>query len=184
MSIVTESTTKRLIAELYTVEGKAEVVHGGIIRMSPTGARPSRAGGAVYASLRAGEKRIGGWAYSDNVAYVIDLPNRKSFSPDASFVVGREPDMKFIQGAPDFAAEVRSEGDYGSEAKRELAAKRSDYFAAGTKVVWDVDLLSEDVVRKYHADSAGTPTVFRRGEHAEAEPAVPGWRFPVDELFD
>jgi len=26
--------------------------------------------------------------------------------------------------------------------------------------------------------------VFRRGEVADAEPAVPGWRMPVDELFE
>ena len=55
--------------------------------------------------------------------------------------------------APVFAVEVRSEGDYGPAAEREMAAKRADYFAAGTKVVWDVDLLSDDVVRVYRADS-------------------------------
>ena len=40
--------------------------------------------------------------------------------------------MKFFQGAPVFAVEVRSEGDYGPRAEREMAAKRADYFAAGT----------------------------------------------------
>jgi hypothetical protein len=25
--------------------------------------------------------------------------------------------------------------------------------------------------------------MFRRGDIADAEPAVPGWRMPVDELF-
>jgi hypothetical protein len=38
------------------------------------------------------------------------------------------------------------------------------------------------VIRVYRQDDAD-PTVYRRGEIAEAEPAVPGWRFPVDELF-
>jgi hypothetical protein len=65
-----------------------------------------------------------------------------------------------------------------------MAAKRADYFAAGKKVVWDVDLLSDEVVRKYTATSTDSPTIFRRGERAEAEPAVPGWTFSVDELFD
>ena len=50
---------------------------------------------------------------------------------------------------PLFAVEVRSENDYGPAAEREMAAKRADYFAAGTRVVWDVDLLGEDVVRVY-----------------------------------
>ena len=90
--------------------------------------------------------------------------------------------MKFVQGAPAFAVEVRSEGDYGPAAEEAMARKRADYFAAGTLVVWDVDLLSEDVVRVHRA---GRPvTVYRRGETAEAEPAVPGWRMAVDELFE
>ncbi len=82
-----------------------------------------------------------------------------------------------------FAAEVRSEGDYGPIAEREIAAKRADYFAAGTLVVWDVDLLSGDVVRVYRAGEPDNPAIYHRGEQAEAEPAVPGWNMPVDDLF-
>jgi Uma2 family endonuclease len=92
--------------------------------------------------------------------------------------------MKFLSEAPVFAVEVRSEGDYGPKAEREIDAKRADYFAAGTKVVWDVDLLSEDVIRVYRANAPEQPTAFRRGETAEAEPAVPGWKSVVNELFD
>ena len=64
-----------------------------------------------------------------------------------------------------------------------MAQKRADYFAAGTLVVWDVDLLSDDVVRVYRASDPETPTNYRRGEVAEAEPAVPGWTMAVDDLF-
>ena len=152
--------------------------------MSPTGDMPSSAGGAIYASLLVYARQHGGRAYPDNAAFLVELPNRKSFSPDAAYYTGPRTRMKFLQGAPDFAAEVRSEGDYGSAAEREITAKRDDYFAAGTKVVWDVDLLSDDVVRVYRAGAPQTPTVYRRGETAEAEPAVPGWKFVVDELFD
>jgi Uma2 family endonuclease len=63
-----------------------------------------------------------------------------------------------------------------------MADKRADYFAAGTQVVWDVDPLAETVT-VYRATVPDQPTVYRRGEVAEAEPAVPGWRVPVDELF-
>jgi Uma2 family endonuclease len=184
MSTITDATTEQLIAELYTTAGKAEIVGGRIVMMSPTGDMPSSAGGAIYASLRVCAKRSGGRAYTNNVAFLVDLPNRKSFCPDASYYTGPRTKMKFLSGTPDFAAEVRSEGDYGPAAEREMAAKRADYFAAGTKVVWDVDLLSDDVVRVYRADSPELPAIYRRGETAEAEPAVPGWQFPVDELFD
>ena len=91
--------------------------------------------------------------------------------------------MKFHQGPPTFAAEVRSENDYGPAVERTMAAKHADYFAAGTEVVWDVDLLSDDVVRVYRRDDPESPTVYRRGDRAEAEPAVPGWAMAVEDLF-
>ena len=56
------------------------------------------------------------------------------------------------------------------------------YFQAGTKVVWDVDPVAEEV-RVYRADAPITPTVYRPGQLAEAEPAVPGWTVGVTWLF-
>lgn len=53
---------------------------------------------------------------------------------------------KFLQGTPIFAVEVRSEGNYGVTAQRHSAVKRRDYFAAGTLVVWDVDVLRDEPV--------------------------------------
>ena len=91
--------------------------------------------------------------------------------------------MEFLEGAPIFAVEVRSKTIYGPAAEQAMAAKRTDYFACGTLVVWDVDLLTEDVVKVYRASNPDNPTIYRRGDIAEAEPAVPGWRMPVDDLF-
>ena len=91
--------------------------------------------------------------------------------------------MKFYKSAPVFAVEVRSDGDYGPRAERQMAKKRADYFAAGTLVVWDVDLLSDNVVRVFRSTDRAKPTIYRRGEIAEAEPSVPGWTMPVDDLF-
>jgi Uma2 family endonuclease len=88
-----------------------------------------------------------GYAIADNVGFRADLPNRESFSPDAAWYIGELTGMKFLEGAPVFAAEVRSEYNYGRVAERELADKRKDYFAAGTKCVWDVDMQSPDVVK-------------------------------------
>lgn len=92
--------------------------------------------------------------------------------------------MKFFEGAPVFAVEVRSEQDYGLKADAELAAKRRDYFASGTLVIWDVDLLGPDIVRVYQSASPNQPAIYRRGDLAEAKPAVPGWTMPVDDLFE
>jgi Uma2 family endonuclease len=179
MSTKTEAT----IEDLYRIDGKAEIVNGEIVQMSPTGGLPNQAASEIFASLREYARRTkSGRAINDNAAFVVNLPHRKSFSPDAAFYVG-EITMKFFEGAPVFAVEVRSEGDYGARAEREMARKRADYFATGTRVVWDVDLLSDEVVRSYRADDPDRPRVFRRGEIADAEPAVPGWTMPVDDLF-
>ena len=64
-----------------------------------------------------------------------------------------------------------------------MAAKRRDYIAAATQVVWDVDVLKSEAVRVYRAADPDTPAVNRRGDIAEAEPAVPGWTMPVESLF-
>jgi Uma2 family endonuclease len=173
------------VKDLYNVpeNGKAEIVNGELILMSPTGGIPGRASGKIYHSLDSYEHRTGeGYAFGDNVGFLVDLPNRKSFSPDAAFYKG-ELSMSFLEGAPIFAVEVNSENDYGNVAEEKIAQKRADYFAAGTIVVWDVDLLNYDVIKVYRANAADTPTIYRRGQIAEAEPAVPGWRMPVDDLF-
>ena len=91
--------------------------------------------------------------------------------------------MKFLEGAPIFAVEVRSEHDYGPNAERAIAQKRSDYFACGTLVVWDVDLLSDEVVRSYRADQPYTPSIFRHDETANAIPALEAWTLEVNQLF-
>ena len=180
MSVKVEAT----IEDLLKVKQKAEIVNGEIILMSPTGSLPGYAGDEIFSSLRQYSKRQKyGRAVGDNKAFVVNLPNRKSFSPDAAFYVGPEAGMKFYQGAPVFAVEVRSEGDHGRSADSKIAAKRADYFAAGTLVVWDVDLLSENVVRVYRATEPENATIYCRGLIAEAEPAVPGWTMFVDDLF-
>ena len=103
--------------------------------------------------------------------------------PDAAFFVGESSGPKFLEGAPVFAVEVRSEEDYGPAAEKRLAAKRADYFAAGTRVVWDVDFLRDELVRSYSAERPEDARVFRRGEAADAEPALPGWSMTVDTLL-
>src|SRR5262249_60812611 len=105
--------------------------------------------------------------------------------PDAAYYAGRRPatPMRFMEGPPAFAVEVRSENDYGPAKEAEHADKRADYFQAGTQVVWDVDPLAETVA-VYRLSAPTQPIIFKRGDVADAEPAVPGWRMAVDEIFD
>lgn len=85
--------TKRraTIEDLYNVpeHGKAEIVNGELVLMSPTGFLPARASANVYTSLRAYEREThGGFAIPDNTGFLVRLPNRDSFSPDAAFYTG------------------------------------------------------------------------------------------------
>jgi Uma2 family endonuclease len=172
------------IEDLYKVEGKAELVNGEIVEMPPSGDEPNRASVSITMSLRQYERHTGqGWAYGDGTGFTVHLPHRESFSPDAAYHLGPRTGMRFLEGAPVFAVEVRSEHDYGPAAERAMREKRADYFACGTLVVWDVDLLSPDVIKSHKASDPDNPMIFRRSDIADAEPAVPGWRMAVDELF-
>jgi Uma2 family endonuclease len=175
------------VAGLYQLphHQKAELVGGELVVMSPTGDLPNSAAGEIFVALRAHARRSGsGRAYTDNAAFLVHLPRRRSFSPDVAFYVGPRAGGRFLEGAPILAVEVRSDGDYGSRAEKAMAEKRADYFSAGTLVVWDVDVLSEERVRVFRASNPDHPAEYRRGEIAEAEPALPGWRLAVDALFD
>jgi Uma2 family endonuclease len=179
--------TKSLVDQLYEIDGKAEIVNGKIVRMMATGHLANQAAGEIYVHLRQyGRDVEQGWAYTDNMGFLVDLPNRQSFSPDASFYIGESSGMEFLKGAPIFAAEVRSKNDYGEAAERRMAEKRADYFAAGTETVWDVDLQSEaDTVRAFRDGNAEMPAAtYGRGETAKAKPALPGFEIPVDDLFE
>jgi Uma2 family endonuclease len=173
------------VDDLYAVEGKAELVDGKLLELGLTGGVHAFVALEVAASLRAHARRTGGGhgtAFGDGAGFIVDLPHRRSFSPDAAFYVG-QVSAEFLQGAPAFAVEIRSPEDFGSAAEQRLARKRADYFAAGTLVLWDVDPLRERVVRAYRASTPDTPDVFREDQEADAEPAVPGWRVRVAEIL-
>lgn len=172
-----------LVDELYRVEGKAEIVNGRLVRMSAAGGLHGNAAGLIYASLLEYARRTNqGVALPDNVGFIVNLPHRRSFSPDAAFWTGARLTRKFPEGAPIFAVEIRSPEDYGVCAEKQMAGKRADYFAAGTQAVWDVDL-EGGTVRLHLSTDPTKPLMFGRGEMANAEPVLPGWSMPVDDLF-
>jgi Uma2 family endonuclease len=185
--MATVSTARATLDDLYRVEGKAELIGGKVVELMASGWQPNRIAKRIVRSLDDyAEARGQGEAFGDGLGYAVpELPSgRESFCPDASFHDGPPPvnRMRFIDGSPTFAVDVRSEDDYGPAAEAEMAAKRDDYFQAGTKVVWDVDPVAEEV-RVYRADTPTTPTVYRPGQAAEAEPAVPGWKVDVAWVF-
>lgn len=181
----TETTRRATIEDLYNApdDGMYELVDGKLVHMPLSGFGHSRVADRIRDLLVPYEEATGsGYALSDGIGYLVDLPRRQSFGPDASYSLIKPDDEDlFITGAPVFAAEIRSKGDYGAKGDHEAAAKRDDYFAAGTRAVWDVN--RHDRTITLHTPDAEEPLVFHPGDTAHAEPALPGWRVAVDDLF-
>ena len=79
-------TARSTVTDLYRIpdKGKAELVAGELILMAPTGGVQRRAGGEIYVSLREYERRTRrGYAFPDNVGFIVNLPGRSSLSSDA-----------------------------------------------------------------------------------------------------
>lgn len=181
----THTLPRATLDDLMKVDGKAELINGRVVRLMPTGTLPTRLAKRTLIALDPHVVALAvGEAFGDSLGYAVDPPlpsGRQSFSPDVSYYLGPLPAnlMRFIEGPPTFAVEIHSENDYGPSKEREHAEKRKDYFATGTLVVWDADPLAATVTAYSSADPL-TPKVFGRGDTADAEPAVPGWRLSVD----
>src|SRR5262245_44793979 len=109
--------TRATVEDLYRAEGRAELIDGKVVELMASGDLPCDVGLNIAISLRQYAARAGqGIAKGDGQGYVVpELPSgRESFQPDASYHRGPRPKdrMHFIQGAPTFAVEVRSQGGY------------------------------------------------------------------------
>lgn len=47
----------------------------------------------------------------------------------------------------------------------------------------DGEIVLIEIVKCYTSEDPDEPRVFHRGQVADAEPALPGWSMPVDDLF-
>ncbi len=178
--------TEATVADLYRLDEdeRAELVDGELRYMAPAGGEHHYIGSKIHLRLgRYEEETASGYAMMDGLGYLVDVFGRRSFMPDVSYA-SRDAEIgpRMIGGAPIFAVEIRSPDDYGPKADAAYATKRRDYFDAGTAVVWDVDPRAR-AVRSYRADHPETPTTFHLDDTADAEPALPGWRVTVRELF-
>jgi Uma2 family endonuclease len=179
--------TAATFADLHRAGGKAELIAGKVVPLMPTGLRPGQIGGRIYRAIDDYATTAGrGLALPDNVGFAVPelASGRESFSPDAAYYFGPTPhdDMDFLPGPPALAVEVRSKGDYGAAAEDSMAAKRADYFEAGTAVVWDVDPIA-GTIRVYRAATPDRADTLGAGAAADAEPVMPGWRLSVDAVF-
>jgi Uma2 family endonuclease len=187
MNLGTSTTRRATLDDLTRVEGKVELIGGRIVQLPSSGYRQNTVAGDICSSLKEHCRATGrGVAFTDSMGFVVPelRSGRESFSPDVSYFDGPPPldERDFVAAPPTFAVEVRGKTDYGKAAERDMAAKRADYFEAGTLVVWDVDPDAR-CVRVYRAIAPERPEEFTLGQQADAEPAVPAWRIAVDSIF-
>jgi Uma2 family endonuclease len=111
--MATVSPGRATLDDLYREEGKAELIGGRIVRYMATGYLPSRVASRIFKSLDDYcDQTENGYAFNDNLGFAIPeiTSGRQSFSPDASYYDGALPLnlMRFIEGPPTLAVEVRS----------------------------------------------------------------------------
>jgi Uma2 family endonuclease len=127
-------------------------------------------------------------------------PNRLGvvYTGDTGFVLARQPDTvrgpdvaflsnareretagarPYIPGAPDLAVEVVSPSDR----TREVLGKVSDYLAAGSRVVWVVNPVREEV-SVFRSPFA--PRTLAGTDLLDGEDVLPGFSVAIDEIFE
>jgi len=99
-----------------------------------------------------------------------------SFIPAARFPYGQPLPTGYCKLVPELVAEVVSPGDHFSE----IVDRIADFRKAGTPLAWVVDPPSQTVL-VYHRK--GPVAELTGGDVLSGEEVVPGFRFPLSELF-
>ena len=102
-------------------------------------------------------------------------------APDFAFVArGRiTPEMdqtRYLDLAPDLVVEVMSPSDTA----RSVAAKVRDYINAGVRLIWVLDPRRRTV--RIHRPGE-EPRLLREGDELSGEDVLPGFTYPVADLF-
>ncbi len=164
-----------------------ELVRGVLVRMPLSGFGASSIGLLLGAELTVYVKKQGlGRVTGEQGGYRLDPahPRDTELGPDYAFVrADRLPPrtspeyMKALQLAPDLAIEVVSENQYAPG----MAAKAKTYLSFGTRLVWVVWPRYERVDVWRPSDE--TPTALGVDDTLDGEDVVPGFTYPIADLF-
>src|SRR5262245_15685175 len=123
-----------------------------------------------------------GIVYAADTGFVLARDPDTVRGPDVAYVTNERErlaggEAPYFPGAPDLAIEVISP----SERMSEVLGKVSDYLAAGSRLVWLVDPIREEV-RVFR--SPFTPRVLAADDVLDGEDVLPGFSVRVSELFE
>jgi Uma2 family endonuclease len=159
-----------------------ELVDGEVVEMSPPGAE--HGGISFQVGLIVGNfvrQRHLGRLYASETGFLIRRSPDRVRATDLAFVAssrlaaGPNP-SGYLAIAPDFVAEVVSSGDTALEVQQRV----DDWLRAGTAVVWVVYSSSRAVLIWRGLDRADRRA---NDQELDAEPALPGFRCHVRDLF-
>ena len=175
------ATEADLIAVNGRKQGIFELVDGVLVEKS-MGFRESILAATLIELLRAFVKasNLGLVTAPDGMMRLIPGLVRE---PDVAFISwDRIPGRRVPAGpigdfAPDLAIEILSI----SNTKAEMARKRREYFAAGVRLVWEVDPRARTVAVYHSAEEA---TFLDAAATLDGGEVLPGFEIPLADLFD
>jgi Uma2 family endonuclease len=163
-------------------EARYELIEGRLVPMSPTGFLHGDVALALAAALRAfvHPRRLGRIVVGE-VGFVLRRNPDTVRAADIAFVrrerlpAGDLP-RGFFEGAPDLVVEILSPSDRYTDILRKV----SEWLEAWAAMVWVVDPEHHGVM-VFRPD--GTLRLLGESDSLEGEEVLPGFRYPVGELF-
>ena len=176
------SVPVRTDAAIKEPEGLYEIVDGRVTEKT-VGFNEVHIGAELFGLLWEYTKKNGqGRAFVENMFRTKEKPVRKR-RPDVAFLSAeRWPiDRPFPRGAaldmaPDLAVEVVSPSDYASQ----VLLKIQEYFQAGVRQVWIVDLATATIT--VH-ESPTTARTYHRGDILDGGAILPGFQLTISDLL-
>lgn len=167
--------------DLPHVDGDYELVRGSLVEMTRPGGRHGLLCARVVGRLLAWCETTGGGAVLCNDhGFVLERDPDTVRGPGVAWLrperAAELPERGYLDGGPDLAVEVLSPDDR----PRAVHAKIADYLAAGSRMVWVLDPRHR-TVEVYTPE--GPPQVLRQGQALEGGDVLPGFTWPVAEVF-
>lgn len=171
--------------ELLRMPGRnpCELVAGRIVSMTPTSPAHGRIEANVAAALKQFLRtRDLGVVMAGEVGVFTGRNPDTVRAPDVLFL-SHERDARrtsrhgFLDVAPELAVEILSPTDRPDQVRRKLG----EYFAAGVRLVWVIDPAARTV--RVHR-GGGEPRSLACGEVLTGADVLPGFRMPVDDVFE
>jgi len=159
-----------------------ELVNGEIVWLAPAFNKHGATCMLVGSKLMPFAQQIGAVVVDGQTGFRVGEHLQQLRSPDVSLITKERldivPERGFNHGAPDLAVEVLSEGQ---EAEGYARPKIPEYFSAGAKVVWFLDLRTR-TVREYLPNQLEY-RVYSTEAEITLDAIAPGFRCRVSEFF-